>query len=363
MTIQERRRLSEKLRASRDELATRVNKEFFNRHPDWRERYGDRGVERGREDAGFHIDFLRGAIEADSAAPFEDYASWVARLLSARGIAPGFLAENLQQIADNAADLLDGTEQAQVRSVIQAGIGALAGAGAASQAAAPEIRAEFEPVRRLFTQAILLGHRKPALAMVMEAVEQGTGLTDVYVDILQAALFDVGRRWEGNQITVAEEHMATAIVQYVVAQLYQRIERPANVKGRVVVTGVQGELHHIGANIVADVLEASGWDVRFLGTNMPREGILRVIEQQRATVVGISVTMLFNIPQLISLIDAVNRAFGQENVRVIVGGAAFRSAPELWKETGAHGFANDAREVAALVERLTQRPAAAGSAN
>jgi methanogenic corrinoid protein MtbC1 len=119
-----------------------------------------------------------------------------------------------------------------------------------------------------------------------------------------------------------------------------------------VVTGVEGELHHIGANIVADVLEARGWDVRFLGTNMPRNGILRVIEQQRADVVGISVTMVFNIPQLISLIDEINRAFGRERVRVIVGGAAFRAARTLWKETGAHGFANDAREAAALVERL-----------
>jgi len=62
--------------------------------------------------------------------------------------------------------------------------------------------------------------------------------------------------------------------------------------------------------------------------------------------------MLFNIPQLISLIEAVNRAFGRESVRVIVGGPAFRAARALWKETGAHGFATDAREVPALVQRL-----------
>src|SRR5215472_1202496 len=100
MTVQERRRLSEKLWSRRDALATRVNTEFFDRHPDWRERYGHKGVERGREDACFHIDFLRGAVEADSAPAFMDYVSWTARVLGARGIAPDFLAENLQQIAD-----------------------------------------------------------------------------------------------------------------------------------------------------------------------------------------------------------------------------------------------------------------------
>src|SRR5262249_25486335 len=147
-------------------------------HPEWRERYGDRGVERGREDVCFHIDFLRGAIEADGAAPFEDYVCWAARVLGARGIAPEFLAENLQQIADAPADLLDPGEQAQVRRVIRAGIDALARAGGASEAAGPEWRPEFDSVRRLFTQAILLGHRKAALAMAMEAVEHGTALVD-----------------------------------------------------------------------------------------------------------------------------------------------------------------------------------------
>jgi methanogenic corrinoid protein MtbC1 len=62
--------------------------------------------------------------------------------------------------------------------------------------------------------------------------------------------------------------------------------------------------------------------------------------------------MLFNFPQVINLITAVDRAFGRESVRVIVGGAAFRSGRELWKEAGAHGFTNDAREAAALVESL-----------
>jgi methanogenic corrinoid protein MtbC1 len=263
------------------------------------------------------------------------------------------LAENLQQVADTHAELLDSAEQEQVSRIIRAGIGALARPDAASQPAAVDGRPEFDSVRRLFTQAILLGQRKAALTFVMECLEQGTPAVDVYVEILQSALFEVGRRWETNQITVAEEHMATAIVQYIIARIYHQIERPATVKGGVVITGVQGELHHVGANIVADVLEANGWDVRFLGTNMPREGILRVIEQQRASIVGISVTMLFNIPQLIGLVEAVDRAFGRESVRVIVGGAAFRASKELWKETGAHGFASDAREVAALVERLT----------
>src|SRR5215471_15898909 len=179
MTVQERKRLAEKLWACRDVLSARVNEEFFNRHPDWRDRYGRRGMERGREDACFHIDFLRGAIEADSAPAFEDYVSWTARVLSARGIAPVFLAENLQQVADALVDLLDGAEHAHVSRVIGAGLDALVPASAANHRTAPECRPAFESVRSLFTQAILLGQRKAALTIVTEAVEGGTTLLDV----------------------------------------------------------------------------------------------------------------------------------------------------------------------------------------
>jgi methanogenic corrinoid protein MtbC1 len=105
----------------------------------------------------------------------------------------------------------------------------------------------------------------------------------------------------------------------------------------------------IGPNIIADVLEADGWDVRFLDANVPHAGILRVIEDHRANVAGISVTMLSNIPQLIRLIESIEQKFGNGNVRIIVGGAGLCSSSELWREIGADGFAADARHALSVV--------------
>jgi MerR family transcriptional regulator, light-induced transcriptional regulator len=346
MNRRERRALGEKLRAGRSTIAESVNEEFFRRHPDWRERYGQKGVEHGREDACFHIDFLRGAVEADSVASFQDYASWTAGMLSARGIAAEFLAENLRQVGDAARTLLSPAEQEHLESYVRVGI-------AAACQAQREGPRELELTCRLYTEAILRGERRGATAIAMEAIENGTSLLDVYVDILQAAQFEVGRRWETNRITVAEEHMATAITQYVIAQLYSRIERTEALKGRMVLAGVQGELHQVGSNIIADALEANGWDVRFLGTNMPHAGILRAVEEHRAGILGISVCMLLHIPQLITLIESAERAFGRNTVRVIVGGGAFHRAPDLWKEVGAHGFGRDARHALEVIETLT----------
>src|SRR5215472_3745337 len=87
---------------------------------------------------------------------------------------------------------------------------------------------------RLFTRAILLGHRRAALDVVTGAIELGLPVADVYVEVVETALYEVGRSWEANEITVAEEHMATAIAQYVIAHLYPRIARPAATAGRMV---------------------------------------------------------------------------------------------------------------------------------
>jgi methanogenic corrinoid protein MtbC1 len=205
---------------------------------------------------------------------------------------------------------------------------------------------------RLLTRALVQGQRKAALSLVNEALNNGAPLLDVYVDVLQAAQFEIGRLWETNVITVAQEHMATAITQYVMAQLYPRTGRPVTPKGNIIVTGVEGEYHHIGPNIIADVLEADGWDVRFLGANVPHSGILRLIEEHQASIAGISVTMLSNIPQLIRLLESIDHTFGKSKVRTLVGGAGFRSNPELWKEIGADGFAADARHALSVVNTM-----------
>ena len=352
MTLRERRSLSEKLRSHRNTLAARVNDEFFQRHPDWRERYGEKGVEHGFEDACFHIDFLRGAIEAGSEEAFKEYVRWTERVLGARGIASEYLAENLRQIGDATRATLTVAEYTYVDSLIHAANKDHGHLKTTDGSDPTHGLPDLAVTRRLFTQAILLGQRKPAEAVMMQAIENGASLVDVYVDVLQEALFEVGRRWEENTITVAEEHMATAITQYLVAQLYPRIAWNGAIKGRIVVTGVQGELHHVGANIVADVLEANGWDVRFLGTNLPHAGILRVIEEHGAEIVGISVTLLSNIPRLISLVEAMDKALGRERLRIIVGGGAFRCKPDLWKEVGAHGFAGDARQLLSVIDTL-----------
>ena len=333
-------RLAEKLLARKREAAVEVTERFLTRHPDWLAKYGERARIFGIEDAGFHTEFLAGALEAGDPEAFADYARWTTRMLGARGIGPHFLVENLEDLAQVLAVELSPDETAWMRPYVERGL-----AACGEPVAVPGFADEPQGLAltcRLYTQAILNGQRRAALSVVQEALREGHPVTALYVEVLQEALYEVGRRWEGNRIAVAQEHMATVITQYVMSQLYPQLPSPSVSRGRAVVTGVQGENHQVGANMVADLLEADGWDVRFLGTNMPHQGILQVVEEHQADLLGISTTMLFNAGRVRQLIHDIQQRMGASRPHILVGGAPFRLSPHLWQEVGAEGFAPDA---------------------
>jgi methanogenic corrinoid protein MtbC1 len=346
---QERLRLGEKLRTQRKSIAEKVTGEFFDRHPDWLVRFSERGRKSCTEDAGFHIDFLAAAIESDSTAAFEDYSRWLARMLRSRDIAPQHAAENFEQIRLKAGLHLNDAEASVLAVFVQRGCAALAGENQVTDQMRESSQLAEE--RSVFLQALFKGPREMATNIPLEALRQGHPLTDIYVEIFQKSLYEVGRLWESNKITVAQEHMATAIVQWSIAQLYPHVELSRAPRGNAVITGVEGEHHQVGANLVADALEASGWTVRFLGTNMPHGGILQVLEEHHAGLLGISTTMLTCVPQVRDLVGKVKERFGKDAPRIVLGGAAFRNSPDLAADLLADGVAMDVRSALDLCNR------------
>lgn len=344
-TLQNRLALANRIRSLRHQIAQEVTDEFLSRHPDWVDRYGDRAKRLGIEDACYHQDYLAGAIEAGSRESYQNYSRWTSSVLDSRGIAPSFLKENLLQIETALSPHLNHEDQTILRSFIEAGCD---GAESTDPDSPMPATKKLSLVRNVYLQTLLQGSRKPALTVALEAIDQGCSFTDFYVDVLQGAMYEVGRLWQLNKITVAQEHMATAITQYVLAQLYERLPRAEQFRGKAVITGVSGELHQLGANMVADALEADGWDVRFLGANMPHEGILTAVDEHQAHVVGISATMLFNIPMVRQLVADIRKQISRP-IRIILGGSAFRLAPNLYREIGADAFAPELRTATALL--------------
>jgi methanogenic corrinoid protein MtbC1 len=333
--------LADALRELSPAVSLEVTAAFLDRHPDWRARYGARATTEGVKDAGYHLAFLAGAIESNQVEAFAAYVRWAAGVLAARGIAPTFLAETLEQLRAALEARLP-ADQSGLLAAYFCGAAETLAAGPAAGATPP-----LSVTADVFLQAITTAQRHAAVQIAREALAGGLSLRDLYVDVFQPALYEVGRRWEANRLTVAQEHIATAITQYVMAQVYEAPDDRAISRGPIVLTGVEGELHNVGAVMVGDLLETSGWRVRFLGTNLPAASILGVIRETTPSHVGISATMLYNVPAVRQLIEAIRTEFRQR-LRIIVGGAAFRTAPELWRQIDADGFGADLRSAQAV---------------
>jgi len=101
---------------------------------------------------------------------------------------------------------------------------------------------------------------------------------------------------------------------------------------------------------VGDVLENAGWDVQFLGTDAPHSGIADAVRAQDSDILCVSATMLFSVPGVVRLIQELRAA--SPKLRVLVGGAAFRASPEIWREIGADGFAANLRDAVSAAGRL-----------
>lgn len=197
-----------------------------------------------------------------------------------------------------------------------------------------------------FLQAIIASDRTSATAIARRAIAQSGDVIEVYAGLLQEALYEVGRRWQAGQFSVAQEHAATATVQFVLSSLYLDLPRGAPARGVAVVAGVAGEMHQVGAHMVADTLEGDGWRVHFLGTDVPLAALLQTIEEQQATLVGLSLTMPANLPVLAATIGALRDRFG-DGLGVLVGGQGWLNTDV--RSLGADASARDvlaARDVA-----------------
>jgi methanogenic corrinoid protein MtbC1 len=193
-------------------------------------------------------------------------------------------------------------------------------------------------IRERFLDAILNGERLTALQIVDDALEAGLSQIDLYSDVFGASLERIGDLWQANEIGDAREQMAGAVARAAISRAYARFARSTIDRGTLVVTGVAGELHQVGAELFA-----SGWDVRFVGSALPNAEIVAVVRGCSADVLAITTTLPANVPAAVELVRDVRVRMGEGAPRIILGGAAYRSSPHIAREVGAIGAFTDLR--------------------
>jgi len=211
-------------------------------------------------------------------------------------------------------------------------------------------------LKNVFRAALLDGDNHKALALAQESVKTHSELQNFYLHIIQPSMYEIGMLWEKAEISVAQEHLASAIVGRVMAVVSMVEGKHGQIKnrGKAIVTASPNEFHEIGAWMIADTLEQDGWDVRYLGANMPKDDLIVFIRLFIPDLLAISVTMPFNITYARDVIAQIRSDNELKDIKVMVGGRVFNETPKLWESTGADGFALNLEEAKHLAEKLAK---------
>ncbi len=281
-------------------------------------------------------------------------------MLESRGIPGADLAVNLNVLLDVLRQNLPHELALLAAGHVESGLRQLP----KLPAEIPSALREGQPLAglaRRYIGALLAGDRHVASRLVLEGVaEQGLSVRDIYLHVFQPAQHEVGRLWQMNRLSVAQEHYCTAATQLIMSQLYPYLFASERKGHTLVATCVSGDLHEIGVRMVSDFLEMEGWDTFYLGANTPTSSLLQILAQRRADVLAVSATLTSHVRAVAELIRAVREGqAGEEGreVKIMVGGYPFNVAPELWRQVGADAFARNAEEAIATAHRLAGVPA------
>jgi len=182
---------------------------------------------------------------------------------------------------------------------------------------------------------LLEGDSHSARQLIFDEVEGGFPVQRIYLEVFQWSQREIGHLWETNQINVADEHFSTATTQTIMAQLYPYITTTSQSEHKAIITCVSGELHEIGARMVADFLTMGGWHTYFLGANTPAESLIQKIQSTEPDLICISVTMTHHVPQLMDLVARIRSQVNDPKTKLLLGGRPFIVSPNL-----CHSFQN-----------------------
>jgi len=201
-------------------------------------------------------------------------------------------------------------------------------------------------------QAVVDGQAKVAVAKVNQALEEGTAPEALLADGLMAAMAEVGRLFEEGEIFVPEMLVAARAMNATLAILKPLLgeggEGPASA-GKVAIGTVQGDLHDIGKNLVAMMLEGSGFEVVDLGNDVSPAAFTDAV-RAGANVVAMSALLTTTMTNMKAVVDAIAAAGLRDRVRIVIGGAPITA--RYAEEIGADGYAPDASKAVRKVREL-----------
>ena len=200
-----------------------------------------------------------------------------------------------------------------------------------------------------YLEHLFAGKRCEAREMIENTLDRGVCARRILHNIIWPAMEQIQKLHRVGKISRLLEHMATRINRMVADQVQAHLAREPKNGMRIVVTCGDGENEELGAQVTADLFEAEGWSVWFVGSGVPNDEILQMLGRVRPDVLCVYGTQPCGVPNVRKLIDMIRVIGAHEQMQVLVTGGVFNRAGGLDEEVKADLYAADARTAVKIV--------------
>ena len=202
-------------------------------------------------------------------------------------------------------------------------------------------------------QAIREGDEDAAVGAARAALEAGTAPADIFTDCIAPVLQDVGDKFSRLEIFLPEMVLSADAAKAVIAVLdpvLKEAQLDSPIAGKVVICTVAGDIHDIGKNMVATMLEISGFEVIDLGTDVAVADLIRTAREHDVDIIAMSSLLTTSLPYMKDTLDILAGSGERERFKVIVGGGPL--TPDWADSVGADGYGADSSQAVALARSL-----------
>ncbi len=201
------------------------------------------------------------------------------------------------------------------------------------------------------TEALISGNKEQLLNQVQSSLQSGVDGKEILSDGLIAGMDIVGERMESGDMFIPEVLNCAMNMSGALEILTPHLpEGSSQARGKVVIGTVKGDLHDIGKNLVAMMMESAGMTVYNLGVDIAPEKFVEKIKENDVQIVALSALLTTTMPMMKQVVDTINESGLRDQVKIIIGGAPVNQ--EFANQIGADGYAADAGSAAKLAKRF-----------
>ncbi len=195
-----------------------------------------------------------------------------------------------------------------------------------------------------YLDKLLTGDRPACRAVIEETLQSGVPANAVYMDVIWPIMLEIEKLYGKNTIDSAKMAFATRINRTIVDQLQNKLPRRPNRCKKIVICSSANQQAELGGQMITDLFESDGWEVRFLGGDVNNDDILAFVHEYHPDILLLYGVQPKAAPQVRKLIDTIRIVNAYPDMKIMLSGGVFDRADGLWEEIGADLYAETAAE-------------------